>query len=235
MSGYVELDLWLHEYELAALEEAVQGGVTAQAYLQAQVIKAYEDMVPPEIRRPIQERIEQERAEAQAQEEANRRFAVFHVTERGMEEWFLEARELELLNAARELRTYMDRKADDPQRRFANAFPRRMSLTPAEFKNYVGERLDNTGRVTGAFEIDLDCGEFSALNIMDGWRTFPVKDVCTAAYRAFQKQGISEEERWNRLLERLAGREITAGAAPAPIDAPEQPDGPETGMRMKGV
>ena len=176
--------------------------------------------------------IVQEAAESQAQE-PSRCFSVFHVTEQGTEEWFLEERALELLNAARELRTYITEKEDGLQSRFADTFPNRTALASAEFEQYAEERLDNTGRVAGAFEIDLDRGEFSALNIMDGWVAYCVKDICDAVSQAFQKQDMSEHDRWRCLLDRLDGRELTADPAPVPLDTPEQPGGPETEMQMK--
>ena len=49
----------------------------------------------------------------------------------------------------------------------------------------------NTGKVTGAFELDFDKREFSAVNIMDGWKTFAMGDVSAAAYHAFRKEGLS--------------------------------------------
>ena len=41
--------------------------------------------------------------------------------------------------------------------------------------NWPPLRLENTGKVSGAFEIDLDAGWCSALNLADGWQTFKTR------------------------------------------------------------
>ena len=42
-----------------------------------------------------------------------------------------------------------------------------------------------------------------------GWRSYRVRDVCAAACRAFRKRDLTKEQRWERLLDRLDGRELT--------------------------
>ena len=69
-------------------------------------------------------------------------------------------------------------------------------------------RLENTGKVTGAFEIDLDAGWCSALNLADGWQTFKIKDVSTAAYHADRPRSIQRGEQWRKLVDYLYGRDI---------------------------
>ena len=63
--------------------------------------------------------------------------------------------------------------------------------------------------MSGVFEIDLDRGIFSAVQIFSGWRSYRVRDVCAAACRAFRKRDLTKEQRWKRLLDRLDGRELT--------------------------
>ena len=43
---------------------------------------------------------------------------------------------------------------------------------------------------------------------MDGWKTYTMKDVSAAVYHADRKQYRSTEERWERLLEKLDGKEL---------------------------
>jgi len=73
--------------------------------------------------------------------------------------------------------------------------------------------MENTGKVTGAFELDFDAQTMSALHIMDGWMVYPMKDVSSAVYFTDKKQNISEQECWERFLERLDGKELTADTA----------------------
>lgn len=171
MSGSVELDLWLHEYEEAALSDALkQRGMTVREYLQQQVDKAYEEMVPSDVRARVARRIGEEQAAQLAEQEASRRFAIFHIKEHGEEFRFLTNRNIEFLDAGRLLRNYVRSLQDRPDqgKSFAYWFRERVPLTPAEFNAYVDERLMNSGRVTGAFDIDLDQGTFSAVHIDNG-------------------------------------------------------------------
>ena len=81
-----------------------------------------------------------------------------------------------------------------------------------QYDAYVQERLENTGRVVGAYDIDLDKGRFHALHIMDGWKCFRIQDVSSAAYFAMKKNGVHQEERWKVFLDRLDGKQITQDA-----------------------
>lgn len=70
-------------------------------------------------------------------------------------------------------------------------------------------RLENTGKVSGIFEIDLDKGLLSCLHISDGWQTFHIKDVSTAAYQAYRKSDLSQDERWRRFFEYLDDKQVS--------------------------
>ena len=94
--------------------------------------------------------------------------------------------------------------------RFVGMFSQRERISRERFDAYVTERLDNTGRVTGAFDIDLDKDEFSALDIMDGWQSFAIKDVSAAVYFAMKKGGATLAQRWETFLDRLDGKQLTA-------------------------
>ena len=72
----------------------------------------------------------------------------------------------------------------------------------------MSERLDNTGRVVGAYDIDLDSGDMEAVSIMDGWKRFRIRDVSTAAYFAMKKGNASSDERWRIFLDRLEERTL---------------------------
>lgn len=224
--GDISLGLWMDQHKLAALENALANqGMTVTAYMQAQLEKAYQEFVPQETQKLVQEEITREKQVAAARREASRRFAVFHVREGGAEEWFSVEDGLEFLHAANHLRNYFHRRGANQGRTFSRRFSNQAALSPQEYASYVSERLENTGRVTGAFEIDLDRGICSALSIMDGWKAYPIKDVCAAAFQAYRKGHATEQERWQKFLGRLDGRELTAADVPSE-DAPfyEQPE-----------
>lgn len=75
--------------------------------------------------------------------------------------------------------------------------------------------MENTGRVTGAFDIDLDNGIIDALSIMDGWQCFRIKDVSTASYFASKRSDASMDERWRVFLDHLSGKQLTQSEEPA--------------------
>ena len=74
----------------------------------------------------------------------------------------------------------------------------------------IAERMENTGKVRGVFELDFDKREFSAVRIMDGWQTWPMRDVSVAAYHATRSQFASDDDKWRKLLDHLSGKEITS-------------------------
>ena len=96
--------------------------------------------------------------------------AMFHVNERGEEVYFQVTRPLELLDAAAGVCAYNAMKKESPRLRFQDYYAGAEPCAKSDFDQAVSERLDNTGVVSGAFEIDFDRGEFSALHIMDGWK-----------------------------------------------------------------
>ena len=74
----------------------------------------------------------------------------------------------------------------------------------------IAERMENTGKVRGVFELDFDKREFSAVHIMDGWRTWAMRDVSAAVYHATRSQFASSDDKWRKLLDHLNGKEITS-------------------------
>ena len=78
----------------------------------------------------------------------------------------------------------------------------------------MSERLDNTGRVVGAYDIDLDSGDMEAVSIMDGWKRFRIRDVSTAAYFAMKKGNAAPDERWRIFLDRLEERTLNQEPEP---------------------
>ena len=55
--------------------------------------------------------------------------------------------------------------------------------------------MENTGEVSGLFELDFDARTLSGLNIMDGWKVYAMKDVADAAAQAYQEAEMSEDAR----------------------------------------
>lgn len=135
---------------------------------------------------------------------------MFHVTEHGESVCFLAEENLEMLQTAARLRNYIRRTPEDAPTQFLGKFSRGERISAEQFDTYVQERLDNTGRVTGVFDIDLGNGTFDALHIMDGLQRFRIQDISTAAYYATKKSYASQEHQWKVFLDRLDGKQLTA-------------------------
>ena len=211
MSGDVQLELWMNEYELNALAAVLaQENTTVEQRMRDALTELYVSLVPRETRQEISARIKEELAAREAEMEASRKCAVFHVWENDREEYFRLDQNQELLDTARALRRYLRQEPGADAGSFSELFPRRETVTPDEFERLVLLRMENTGKVTGAFEIDFDKREFSAVHIMDGWKTFAIGDVSVAAYHAFRKEGLNTDGRYRILMDKLDGREITS-------------------------
>lgn len=210
MSGSVEIVLWLHEYEHNALEcQLALDGSNIEKKMQEMLMELYSQRVPVEEQKAIRDRIDAEHAEQIAEQLANTTWAAYHVIGQGEDIYFKTSAADTLLIAAKRLRTYLT-KNDTPQSgSFAAVFKDRLEITKAEYDQLLGQRLENTGKVSGLFEVDFDKEIFSAVSTMDGWHTFRLHDVSVAAYHAFRKQNISTDQRWDRLLDKLDGKELT--------------------------
>ena len=153
--------------------------------------------------------IDSEDVAQRAEEEAARTYAAYHVTERGQEWYFKTSPGEELLNAAERLNRYL-KEPPDTGSKFIRLFSCGTLLTSEEYQQMIAERMENTGKVRGVFELDFDKREFSAVHIMDGWRTWAMRDVSVAAYHATRSQFASSDDKWRKLLDHLSGKEITS-------------------------
>lgn len=104
-----------------------------------------------------------------------------------------------------------------------DAFARKIyggyDISLERFNELTQERLENTGRVAGVFELDFDKKVFSAVHILDGWKSYRFQDVSAAAYQAFRKEHSSQEERWRKFVSRLEGKELTDRDLGVPLKA----------------
>ena len=208
MSGDIQFELYLNEYKAEALESVLKAdGTSIEQQMQRQLAALYTERVPVEVQREIQQRLGAEYVAYEREAEARRKYAVFHVKENGTDEYFRLDSAVEFLDAALLLRNHL-RQPVGSAGSFAERFQSREKITAGLFDQMVGVRGENTGKVAGAFELDFDKREFSAVHIMDGWRTYSMKAVSTAAYRAFRKEGLKQDERWRRFLSDLEDKEI---------------------------
>ena len=201
-----EIVVWVDERWCKALEKHLLDGTVAEKL--EEYIDELVNQLPENVYKKISEEIWQEQQKAKEEHEASRRFAVFHVTENGAENHFLLECDCNTLSAARWLRDYLRRENNYPSR-FGNQFREAVPITAKQFDAYVAELLYTPGRVTGAFDINLDKGRFDTLHIIDGWQHFRIQDVSTAAYYAMKKSNTVWGEREHIFLSRLDGKQLT--------------------------
>ena len=202
-----EITLWVDERWCKALEKHLLDGTVTEKL--EEHIDELVNKLPENVYERISSEIWQEREQARMEAEAARRFAVLHVTEDGNSTYFIAEENLEMLQVAARLRSYSRKPPENQPEHFVGMFSRGERISREQFQSYVNERLENTGRVTGAFDIDLDRGRFDALHIMDGWQRFRTQDVSTAVYFAMKKSAVSQDERWRVFLDRLDGKQLT--------------------------
>ena len=148
-------------------------------------------------------------AEREAREAA-RTYTAYHVTEHGQEWYFKTSPGEELLGACKKLRGYLTKGNGVAPDKFIGMFFGGQPITAKEFDALTALRMENTGKVRGVFDLNFDKREFSAVHIMDGWRTWAMRDVSAAVFHATRSQFASGDDKWRKLLDHLSGKEITS-------------------------
>ena len=199
-----DITVWLDSRWCDALE--AEYGMPIEDIVDDQLDELINKLPEHEYER-ISREIYQEHIEQEQETEAARKFSAFHIVDHGEHSFVQVDRSIEALDAARLLRSYLRQEpAADHFSQFLHAA---VPITADQFEDLVHERMENTGRVTGAFDLDFDKEQFSALHIMDGWKTYKMKDVSTAIFHADRKEYISRNARWERFTDKLMGKEIS--------------------------
>ena len=135
--------------------------------------------------------------------------AGFHITEDCAEVYLQNESGMEFLQLARRLHDYLQQGQRLPARSLFEATDDCKEISREAFDALAKHRMENTGEVSGLFELDFDARTLSALNIMDGWKVYAMQDVANAAEQAYQEAEMSEDDRWRIFLDRLDGQELT--------------------------
>ena len=207
MAQHEEIVLWLDRRWKNAIEKHLKGE-TLQEHLET-VLDALCNQLPQREYERISREIYAEDAANREAEEAARTYAAYHVTENGKEWYYKTTPGEELLGAARMLRKYL-KDTERSTGKFISLYSQAQPITPEEYQHLMHLRMENTGKVTGVFDLDFDKREFSAVHTIEGWKTWAMQDVATAVYRAAQKQLVSEDVMLQKLLECLNGKGITS-------------------------
>lgn len=144
-----------------------------------------------------------------AREEAARTYSAYRVVEGSEEHYFRVTPGEELLNAAQTLRRYCT-STEHSTGKFISLYSQAQPITPEEYQRMIHLRMENTGKVTGVFDLDFDKREFSAVHIMNGWTTWAMRDVIPPIYQATSSRFATADEQLRKLLELLDGMELTS-------------------------
>ena len=207
MARQEKIVLWIDRRWLTAIEKRLNGQ-TLQEHME-DVLDELCNQLPEREYARISKAIQAESTAAREREEAAQTWSAYRVLENGEEWCFKVAPGEELLNAAERLNRYLNTSADTGSK-FIRLFSCGTLLTSEEYQQMIAERMENTGKVNGVFELDFEKREFSAVHIIDGWRTWAMQDVSAAAEQAFRNNDVSVDDRYHILLPYLDGREITS-------------------------
>ena len=208
MAQHEEIVLWLDRRWKNAIEKHLKGE-TLQEHLET-VLDALCNQLPQREYERISREIYAEDAANREAEEAARTYAAYHVTECGQEWYFKTSPGEELLAVGKKLRGYVTKGNGVAPDKFIGMFFGGQPITAKEFDALTAPRMENTGKVRGVFDVNFDKREFSAVHIMDGWRTWAMRDVSPSVYHATRSRFASADEQLSKLLELLDGKEITS-------------------------
>lgn len=85
--------------------------------------------------------------------------AAYRVTENGQTRYFTTSPGEELLDAARMLRRYCT-STEHSTGKFISLYLQAQPITSEEYQQLMRLRMENTGKVTGVFDLDLTSGSF---------------------------------------------------------------------------
>lgn len=206
-----DITLWLDERWYDALSRQLKKKDTTVEDELNEYLDAMIDQLPEQVREKISREIWKEDQRQRAEAEANRRISVFRVTQDGRTDHLLTQGTIpvDVLHTAVALRSYLLAKGNSAQR-FAERLQSVVDIAPEVFQDYADELMRRTGRVTAVLDIDLDRGEFSTLDALNGWETYTIRDVSTAAWHANRNDRLGREQR----LDIFAGRLEQLGIAP---------------------
>lgn len=208
MADHVDITLWIDRRWKTAIEKHLKNE-TLQEHLENMLDELCNQLPEHEYER-ISRAIQAEAAAQCAEEEAARTYAAYHVTERGQEWYFKTSPGEELLDVGKKLRGYVTAEKGTAPDLFIGMLFGGQPITAEEYNALTAVRLENTGKVRGVFDVNFDKREFSAVHIMDGWRSWAMRDVSAAAYHAARSHFASADEQLRKLLDHLEGKEITS-------------------------
>ena len=206
----IDVTVYFNEHRLAALDEVLNDqGRTIEGVLRKCFEETYASLVPEEKREEIEALIRQEEAQAQREAEAARRFAVIHFHEDGDDFHFTPDLRNTLYSAAYRYRNFLQEDVGKlTLDSLAVAFGEHQPIDDLTF-SILCDAMEHDERITALLEFDFDSGIISVKEQADPeWRSYRLKDVSTAIYRAERRNGLSLQTREQIFEDALHGQEI---------------------------
>lgn len=208
----IDINLFYNTYRLEAIERVLHSqGKGIEDELYPFLDSLYERLVPAAERGDIENRIAAENAQAAAEAEAAKRFAVVHLHQGGDDFHLITYDQRNLYTMAalyrRQLQPNIGKvslwdltgrfhKAD---RIFQSDYFRLCRQMPSDI------------RITSLMDLDFDNGTISVCDNRDShWTTYSLKDVSTAIYKAERKNDLSSDVRQRIFDEAFQGKVVAA-------------------------
>ena len=170
----------------------------------------YERLVPSEQRVEIAEKLareEQHEAEERVRHEAETyRVSVLKLTAGRACEYHKLTRAWDLLALAAFIRETVRKSPSSPSGDFRSRLGETERLSTQDFAELSMVRFRNDPHVNGAFQVDFPSGRFSFVMPGEGWRSYALKDISAAIYKAGRKSGLSKLERLHRFFDALTDK-----------------------------
>lgn len=208
MAQHEKIIVWLDRSWKEAIEHHLKDE-TLQEHLENVLDELCNQLPEREYAPRTSREIWEEDRMAREEAKAARTYSAYHIVEGGEEHYFRVTPGEELLDAAQTLRRYCT-STDHSTGKFISLYSQAQPITSEEYQDLMRLRMENTGKVTGVFDLDFDKREFSAVHTMDGWTTWAMRDVIPSIYQATTPGFTTTEEQLRKLLELLDGRELTS-------------------------
>ena len=210
----VELTIFFNEQRLEKLETyLLKKGSSPEHELQKLLDDLYERTVPEPERKELEAKLALQKELEDMQREAARRFAVIHVHQGDEDVFFMSELRDSFYSIAN---LYRSTLRDEIGKYSLDSialcgFGGCSQISDIQFSKYC-ESMPDDPRVTTLVEFDFDNSMVSVLDReSDAWRTYDLRDVSTAMYKAERKDGLSLEARHEIFNTALEGKEITYG------------------------
>ena len=116
------------------------------------------------------------------------------------------------LGVGRFLRRYSQPDQELTAASLEKSFAALKPITAEQYELLAVRRMEDPGKVTGVFRLDFDEMTAAALDPAEGWKAYSIKDVSTAVYHAYRKNGLAPERYEARFEDRLVGRQLDLAA-----------------------